>query len=307
MVRFFSLIICLLVVLLVLNTGCTSLQNSPAAGAAPALGTTVPTQVSSPGVITPTVLPVQAATTSSGTCPPDIQNDPANCGGCGNSCPANAICQAGQCYCRDGYTASSNQCIAAAAPAVTVAGNGCPAGMSPCPDGYCYELASSPANCGSCGNSCPSGLTCSASACTATTPDVTTVVTTSVTTTTPVSPNVTLVKPGFTLAGPLVVNCAVLGKTSCSGFCVNISTDAVNCGSCGMVCIPASPNCCNGGCVNFQTDPANCGSCGHSCGALSSCSAGSCTVKTVIRVPVTLIKPVASIPVYQPIYQPAGP
>jgi hypothetical protein len=117
MVRLFSLLIVSLVVLSVLTAGCTFLQNSPAAGAAPARGTTtVPTQVSSPGVSTVTVPPVPAATTASGTCPPDIQNDPANCGGCGNTCPANAICQAGQCSCREGFVASNNQCLAAARP-----------------------------------------------------------------------------------------------------------------------------------------------------------------------------------------------
>ena len=76
---------------------------------------------------------------------------------------------------------------------------------------------------------------------------MTTVVTPSVTvnTTTTGSPGVTLFKPCLTLAGSLKVNCAVLGKTSCSGICVNTSIDMNKCGSCNTVCSPPTA-CCNG-------------------------------------------------------------
>lgn len=312
-------LIMVLIIAIALSAGCSTVQNAaPAPGSAqPAATATSP----APPVSVPvaSVPPVPVATTSSGTCPPNIQTDPANCGACGNVCPAHAICQGGLCYCGDGYTASNNQCIAVS-PAVTIAGNGCPSGMSPCPDGYCYELAASSTNCGICGNACAAGLVCSASTCSApapvvTAPVTTTAVTTTVAapvtttvTTTPVSPGVTLVKPGLTLAGSLTVNCAITGRTSCSGICVNTSSDAANCGTCGHACTAATPSCCNGGCVNFQTDLSNCGSCGHACNSLSTCSAGTCTVKTVVKVPVTLIQPViTTIPVYQPIYQPVMP
>ena len=308
-----------LVIALAVAAGCNSAQP----GAAPVASGQTPATAAPP--VPSTIVPLTAVpavtvgTTSPGTCPPSVQNDPANCGACGNVCPANAVCQAGLCYCKDGYTADNNQCIAAPA-AVTITGNGCPSGMSPCPDGYCYDLAASPTNCGVCGNACSAGLVCSASACSApapvaTAPGITTIVTTMVTTPvtttitpTSVSPGVTLVKPGITLAGSLTVNCAVLGKTSCSGTCVNTSADAANCGACGNACTAAAPSCCNGGCVNYQTDSNNCGSCGHLCSSLSTCSAGACTVKTVVKVPVTLIQPViTTIPVYQPIYRPVMP
>jgi len=33
---------------------------------------------------------------------------------------------------------------------------------------------------------------------------------------------------------------------------------------------------CSGACVNLQTNASNCGTCGHSCGANGTCSGGSC-------------------------------
>src|SRR5438876_1139063 len=65
------------------------------------------------------------------------------------------------------------------------------------------------------------------------------------------------------------------GQTSCSGVCVNPSTDPKNCGKCGntcpatatcqkgtCVCPTTAPKLCNGVCVNTQTDARNCGKCG---------------------------------------------
>jgi hypothetical protein len=318
MSRNLSFLIIALILVISLTAGCSTVQNITPAGTSGQPATAAPAPVSTIVVPLTPVLPVTLMTTSSGTCPPNVRNDLFNCGACGNVCPANAVCQAGLCYCAEGYMADNNQCIAIPL-SVTIAGNGCPSGMSPCPDGYCYELASSSDNCGVCGNVCSAGLVCSASTCSAPAPvipaPVTAAVTTTVTspvpttvTTTPVSSAVTLVKPDLTLAGSLTVNCAVLGKTSCSGTCVNTSADAANCGVCGNVCTAASPSCCNSGCVNLQTDSSNCGTCGHVCSSLSSCSAGGCTVRTIVKVPVTLVQPViTTLPVYQPIYRPVMP
>jgi hypothetical protein len=291
MSRTLSLLVGAGVIFLVLAAGCTSPQNIPTAITTPVPGTpqaTIPTTI-------PPVTGVQAqlttTTTAPVTCSANIQTDPVNCGQCGAACPQNAACQSGQCYCMEGYTVSNNACVVApAVTGTTPPGNGCPAGMSPCPDGYCYELASSPANCGTCGNTCSPGLICSASTCVSpVTPEVTTVTTTvPVTTTAAVTTtgtlSITTISPGATLIGPgLSKTCMILGRTQCGGACVNTSTDASNCGGCGKVCIVSTPTCCGGSCVNILTDNNNCGSCGHKCLIYgSSCSAGSCKVKTVI-------------------------
>jgi hypothetical protein len=68
-------------------------------------------------------------------------------------------------------------------------------------------------------------------------------------------------------------DCAV-GQADCGGICVNVSSDASNCGVCGNICA-SSEQCCSGFCVDTLTDESNCGSCGTSCGA-QSCNAGSC-------------------------------
>lgn len=80
--------------------------------------------------------------------------------------------------------------------------------------------------------------------------------------------------------------------TDCSGICVKLDEDNVNCGKCGEVCNPQAPNastCASSVCkacgagtadcdgsgtnaceVDLTTDKKNCGACGHAC-------AGTCT------------------------------
>jgi hypothetical protein len=86
---------------------------------------------------------------ASNGCELDTQADLANCGACNNVCPvranATATCAASACgfTCGVGY----DNCDGAAS-------NGCEA-----------QLATSAANCGGCGNACPTGRACVASAC----------------------------------------------------------------------------------------------------------------------------------------------
>ena len=152
--------------------------------------------------------------------------------------------------------------------------------MSPCSDGYCYDLTASPTNCGICGNVCPPGMICSASTCT-NVPTETTTEPTAATTTTGVAVTTTTSATGtFTTFGPGGITaskaCLIMGKTMCDGSCVNLSTSTTNCGECGKVCKSLAPTCCKGGCVNTMTDNNNCGSCGHKCTLGTTCVAGSC-------------------------------
>jgi hypothetical protein len=81
---------------------------------------------------------------------------------------------------------------------------------------------------------------------------------------------------------------------SCPGaggalVCVDTSSDAANCGSCGMQCINESvcvlgecacggqmPSVCAGHCKDLASDASNCGSCGTTCLAGVPCQDGAC-------------------------------
>lgn len=82
------------------------------------------------------------------------------------------------------------------------------------------------------------------------------------------------------------------GQTRCDGACVNLRTDVVNCGQCGVTCAselgagscingicgcPEGSTRCNDICVNTDRDPLNCGRCGNTCPAGQECRNGSCS------------------------------
>src|SRR5689334_7058005 len=83
------------------------------------------------------------------------------------------------------------------------------------------------------------------------------------------------------------ISCPV-GQTLCNTQCVFASSDAANCGGCGVVCpgelacINGSCGCpghqidCNNVCTDQQVDANNCGGCGIVCGPGLVCSQGSC-------------------------------
>lgn len=82
-------------------------------------------------------------------------------------------------------------------------------------------------------------------------------------------------------------------QEKCSGTCIPISVDPVNCGGCGVTCGPAevcsaggcTTTClaglvpCNGECVDTETDDRHCNTCGTSCGAGQGCVGGNCTAE----------------------------
>jgi len=94
----------------------------------------------------------------------------------------------------------------------------CPLGLSGC-SGRCVNLVTDNANCGSCGNTCPSGKTCSAGTCTL-------------------------------VCSP--------GQTICGGTCVDLKTDAGNCGSCGKSCASSAGSLCSGGTCYYPASDITC-------------------------------------------------
>jgi hypothetical protein len=255
-------------------------------------------------------------------CEKEIFGDPENCGSCGFKCADGVSCIAGKCGCPTGQIECDGKCtdVENNNSNCGACGNACaaPDGGAPAPDHMYYgcvnrqcghlkcernttsipevlwadcnndladgcelNLAADDANCNTCGVSCGAGLTCS----------------------TILNLNV----------GPPFVGCACPGgQTTCGApvervaNCVDLSTDIINCGACGVFCasseacidgicvLTCSPGTadCNGdhldgdrfdGCeTNTDVDPAHCGSCTTQCdGELPQpCQAGKCATHT---------------------------
>jgi hypothetical protein len=128
----------------------------------------------------------------------------------------------------------------------------CQQGLTNC-NGKCVDNLTDNANCGTCGNACPSGYLCSNGTCS--------------------------------------LSCQQ-GLTQCTGKCVNVLTDNQNCGFCGVACgsgsVCSSGTCqltcqpglsiCNNKCVDRLTDNAHCGACNNVCPDGFLCTAGECVL-----------------------------
>jgi hypothetical protein len=196
--------------------------------------------------------PSAAPDLCSGACV-NTKTDPDNCNGCGIACALGV--QGAQTLCEDGG------CISV-----------CSAGTANC-GGTCTSLATA-ANCGSCGNACPT-------------------------------------EGGTPLCAPdgdsgvyhCVSGCPESASALCNGACVDVATDTNNCGECGHACstsvVNATPSCvagacsftcnsgytlCNGACVDFSNDPNNCGGCGSmfACSGGATCQSGQCKTSCTI-------------------------
>jgi hypothetical protein len=153
-----------------------------------------------------------------GTCM-NTRADPFNCGGCGRACGPGQIC-------------ADSSCQAPGAPALGDAVDGntwnescadtvCAAGEICC-GGKCVRADRDLGNCGACGVACTAtGVSCASGVCC------------------PAAVPVASCHP---------LMCAD-DRVFCGGACINIGSDAANCGACGAACPPSTPTCVSGLCV----------------------------------------------------------
>jgi hypothetical protein len=198
---------------------------------------------------------------------PVQDDDPKNCGRCGNACDAKETCQGGACSCA---AATPTRCAASCTDTTADSANcgGCGKSCGPeraCKDGACectdstkpdfcgascVSLASDANHCGKCDTVCKLAQVCSVGACACPSTDA----------------------PDF-----------------CDGVgCLSLQTDKLNCGKCGNVCgtgqvcnagacgCPEGKTLCGDTCVNTQSDHEHCGACATQCGTLQACSGGTC-------------------------------
>jgi len=84
-------------------------------------------------------------------------------------------------------------------------------------------------------------------------------------------------------------------RVCCRNRCVDVFSDADNCGLCGLAC-PMIGNwqCCWGVCVNINFSPLNCGACGRPCRAATPCLFGRCPFPT--SAPPSFLPPPSLLP-----------
>lgn len=210
----------------------------------------------------------------------DLQTDAANCGACGAPCGNNQFCEGGICMGGDQL---------------------CAPGLSLCGFGFCVDLQTDPANCGECGVPCGNDEICQGGLCTLLAAEASsetdilldcgaldladcggvcvdlqsdrTNCGTCGNPCTEVEDCLSGICAGVVEEMPLV-DCSALGLSSCGGACLDLQTDAGNCGACGNPC-PAGFACCGGVCVDLLTDDNHCGYCGNPCERLT-CRGGLC-------------------------------
>jgi Cys-rich repeat protein len=173
-------------------------------------------------------------------CETKLSSDDKNCGACGSVCPAGTACSNGICEGDPGCVADSD-----CAPD-QICENGtcqsspvCAPGMADCDgdlqNGCETNVVTDAQNCGACGTMCPAGQACDKAACVA-----------AACQTDADCANGDLCQNGNCVPpGP----CAP-GQAMCGNACVDLATDAANCGACGMMC-PGGEACSAGVCVKM--------------------------------------------------------
>ncbi len=174
----------------------------------------------------------------------DENSDPINCGTCGSSCSGGSFSAcAGELGCV-GYPVQQN-CLQSCGVGTVCAQEQCVDSVCPdlagqpfaqyclardgsagvcCPSGACAALNDDPLNCGACGTVCPPGATCRNGLCNG------------------------LADCAAGHAGSYCNLDAGVSFLCCPGLgCIDTSSDAQNCGACGVIC-PAGLSCSAGVC-----------------------------------------------------------
>jgi len=168
----------------------------------------------------------------------DLHRDPSNCGSCGNACsPGRPACQDGECVCRAGLTACSD-------------------------DEACVDLATSREHCGACETECGEGIACVGGRC-ACAPGLTTcaegggehMVLTCVD-----------LQSDLEHCGECSVNCGYLRAVACVAGVCRCAPGQVHC--------LGEENANHSECNDLQNDSLNCGACSVRCP--SACAYGHC-------------------------------
>jgi len=243
-----------------------------------------------------------------GTCS-TLTSDENNCGACGNLCAPTENCIGGTCYAacassdllcatdRCGSRVSFSQC--GACGTACQPGQVCNAGTcdipSDCPvgyqvvDGVCDNFQSSALNCGAPGKACPAHTICQNGKCVSfaaggVIEDCTGRSAISAATRTTAAPAAWPARAAQQCTqGTCLDNCGSF--IQCGSGCVDLRTSFLNCGSCGVACVPGEA-CVEGACTEInlfiatmdgayancgtfyaaiKTDRTNCGACGVTC------------------------------------------
>jgi hypothetical protein len=265
-------------------------------------------------------------TACSGACF-DLQTSTVSCGACLASCATGATCQAGVCTCPAGEIRCGSAPGACVNPASSAANCGacnhdcglgtCSAGACDCtgfstcgaaPHETCVDLQADRANCGACGATCKAGQACVAGSCqclagytdcTGGSPSACFNLAQDEAhcgTSCPGSACATGATCTPTSTGALTGTCLCpAGQIACGtppGACVTPSTDAANCGACGVRCAvgascvggtcapcPSGGTICGsapGTCTDLGADHDHCGACATACTAAQTCTQGTC-------------------------------
>ncbi len=251
-------------------------------------------------------------------------DDPKNCGACGNTCDAKETCEDGACSCSKGTpTRCGSSCTDTGSDSLNCGACGtscgseraCHAGQCECTDSSkpdfceagCVSLSSDANHCGKCDVVCKLAQVCSNGACACPStdaPDFCDGVGCLSLQTDPKNCG----KCGAVCGAGQVCSAGACacpsGKTLCGDTCVDTQTDRDHCGKCDSQC--GTQQACSGGacgcqsfgfsvcgslCANLQTDTGNCGACGKACGAGESCSAGACVCESALHCAGTCVPP----------------
>lgn len=173
----------------------------------------------------------------------------------------------------------------------------CDTGETSC-DGVCVDTDSDRSSCGSCGNACAAGESCTAGACELSCPTSQTVCGSTCHDTSSDRAHCGACDAAcgegeICTGGSCEITCPS-GQTVCGSTCHDTTSDPLHCGGCGSACLDGevcmagtcAASCgsgttdCSGACVDTVNNPAHCGACDAACpgdaSASGLCVASAC-------------------------------